>query len=80
LFFNFKLIFLDTTGIGIDNNMGYIDSDYAIKLKSMAGFRNILIHLYYEVDDRKVIKHLKKDLWIIEDFLGVVERLIKRQG
>ncbi len=61
-------------------DMGYIDSDYAVKLKSMAGLRNILIHLYYEVDDRRVIKHLKEDLWVIEDFLNVVKRLIERQG
>lgn len=39
-------------------DMGYIDNEYAIKLKSMVGFRNILVHLYHEVDDRRVIKHL----------------------
>jgi len=39
-----------------------------------------LIHLYYEVDDRRVIKHLKEDLWVIENFLKVVERAIKGQG
>jgi len=57
--------------------MGYIDQDYAIKLKSMAGFRNILVHLYHEVDDRRVIKHLKEDLKVIDDFLNVVKRLIE---
>ena len=54
----------------------YIDFDYALKLKSMAGFRNILIHLYHEVDDRRVCKHLKEDLQVIEDFLGVVRKLV----
>ncbi len=58
-------------------DMGYIEPDYAVKLKSMAGFRNILIHLYHEVDDRRVIMHLKEDLCIIEDFLLVVKRLIE---
>jgi uncharacterized protein YutE (UPF0331/DUF86 family) len=42
-------------------DMGYIDADYAIKLKSMAGFRNVLIHLYHEVDDTRVVRHLKED-------------------
>lgn len=58
-------------------DLGYIEPDYAVKLKSMAGFRNILIHLYHEVDDRRVIKHLKEDLGVIEDFLLVVKRLIE---
>lgn len=59
--------------------LGYIDQDYAIKLKSMAGFRNILIHLYHEVDDKRVIKHLKEDLNVIDDFLNVVKRLIEQR-
>jgi uncharacterized protein YutE (UPF0331/DUF86 family) len=57
-------------------DMGYIDSDYAVKLKAMAGFRNILIHLYHAFDDRRVSKHLKEDLYVIEDFLAVVKKLI----
>jgi len=59
-------------------DMNYIDSAYATKLKSMAGFRNILIHLYHEVDDRKVCQHLKEDLYIIEDFLNVIKNVIKK--
>lgn len=57
--------------------MGLIDENYAIRLKSMAGFRNILVHLYHEVDDKRVIKHLKEDLWVMERFLEVVKGLIK---
>lgn len=57
--------------------MGYIDADHAVKLKSMAGFRNILIHLYHEVDDKRVIKHLKEDLQVIDDFLNVVKKVVE---
>lgn len=60
-------------------DMGLIDEAYAVRLKAMAGFRNILIHLYHEVDDKRVIKHLKEDLWVIERFLDVVRGLIKEQ-
>ncbi|MCX7793978.1 MAG: DUF86 domain-containing protein [Thermodesulfovibrionales bacterium] len=45
----------------------------------MAGFRNVLIHLYHEVDDREVVKHLKDDLWIIEKFLEVVKGLLNKR-
>lgn len=58
--------------------MGLIDPEYAIKLKSMAGFRNILIHLYHDVDDERVCKYLKEDLWIIEDFLDVIKRILEQ--
>ena len=57
--------------------MGYLTSDYALKLKAIAGFRNILIHLYHEVDDKRVLKYLKKDLWIIEEFLKVIKRVLE---
>jgi len=33
--------------------------------------------LYHEVDDRRVIKHLKEDPKVIDDFLNVVKRLIE---
>lgn len=56
--------------------MGYIDEEYALELKSMAGFRKVLVHLYYQVDDGKVGKHLKEDLHLIEDFLAVVKKVI----
>jgi uncharacterized protein YutE (UPF0331/DUF86 family) len=58
-------------------DMEYIDQDHAIKLKSMAGFRDILIHLYHEVDDRRVIKHLKEDTYVIDDFLNVVKKIVE---
>jgi len=31
----------------------------------------------FRVDDRRVIKHLKEDLKVIDDFLNVVKRLIE---
>jgi len=55
---------------------GMIDTEFAVKLKTMAGFRNILIHLYHEVDDRRVYKHLTEDVWIIEKFLEVIRNLV----
>ena len=45
---------------------GLINPEYAIRLKSIAGFRNILIHLYHEVDDERVCKHLKNALCRVE--------------
>lgn len=58
-------------------DMGCIDSEYALKLRAMAGFRNILVHLYHEVDDRNVCKFLKEELWVFEKFLEIVKNIIE---
>lgn len=63
----------------IMKDMGLITPEYAVRLKSMAGFRNILIHLYYEVDDNRVCKYLKDDLWVIENFLDVVKAIVEQK-
>jgi len=63
----------------IMKDMGLITPEYAVRLKSMAGFRNILIHLYYEVDDNRVCKYLNDDLWVIENFLDVVKAIVEQK-
>lgn len=61
-------------------DMGLINPEYAIRLKSMAGFRNVLIHLYHEVDNERMCKHLKNDLWVIENFLEVIKTVVEQTG
>lgn len=36
---------------------------------NIAKFRNLLVHLYWQVDDRSVIETLKKDLYFFESFM-----------
>ncbi|MDI6891768.1 MAG: DUF86 domain-containing protein [Actinomycetota bacterium] len=43
---------------------GIIPSQFASKIAPMAGFRNILVHDYIEIDLNKVYSHLQK----LEDF------------
>jgi uncharacterized protein YutE (UPF0331/DUF86 family) len=50
---------------------GYVD-----KLKRMAKFRNLLVHLYWKVDDRKVYQILKEDIQDVKDYLKIVEKII----
>ncbi len=46
------------------------------RLKSMAKFRNLLVHLYWKVDDRKVYQILKKDIRDIKEFTERITALI----
>lgn len=60
-------------------DMGYINPEYAIKLKSMAGFRNVLTHLYHEVDNKQVCRYLRNDLWVIGNFLNVINTIVEQK-
>jgi len=51
------------------HEMKVIDADLAEQLGELARFRNVLVHLYWEVDNRRVIEHTKTRLEIIEHFL-----------
>jgi uncharacterized protein YutE (UPF0331/DUF86 family) len=42
--------------------LGVIDADLAQRLRQMARFRNLLVHLYWQVDDRRVYRILHENL------------------
>ena len=50
-----------------------IDKELSNKLVKMAKFRNLLIHMYYKVDDREVYKIIKENLSDIEMFVKEIE-------
>lgn len=56
---------------------GVLNSEFADNLKNMARFRNRIVHLYWEVDDRQVYQYLNeclddfdKLIFSIATFLG----------
>ena len=57
-------------------NNKIITSALANKLTAMAGFRNILVHEYLEIDRRKVYAVLKRDLGDFERFIRAVSKLL----
>lgn len=48
--------------------IGVLPIDFAQKLVSMAKFRNILVHLYLEVDSRRLYRYLQENLSDFETF------------
>jgi uncharacterized protein YutE (UPF0331/DUF86 family) len=48
----------------------------AAKLTAMAGFRNILVHEYLEIDRRRVYRALTTELRDFESFIRAVTRLL----
>jgi len=54
----------------------FLDSRLIEKLRRMAKFRNLLVHLYWKVDDRRVYRILKEDLQDIRDYLKIVNEVV----
>jgi uncharacterized protein YutE (UPF0331/DUF86 family) len=53
-----------------------LTGEYVDRLKRMAKFRNLLVHLYWKVDNKKVYHILKEDVRDIKGYLGIVNRII----
>ena len=56
---------------------GIVPADLAERLARMARFRNLLVHLYGQVDDRRVWQILHNNLNDLEDYLGAVGKHLK---
>lgn len=55
--------------------LGMIEGDFAQRLAQMARFRNLLVHLYWQVDNRKVFQMIQQNL---EDFVTFQQALLER--
>lgn len=53
-----------------------VSRSLSVKLASMAGLRNVLVHEYLEIDRRRVYRALTTDLRDFEHFIRAVTRLL----
>ena len=56
---------------------GAFDSDFAETLRNMAKFRNRLVHLYWELDDRQLYDILQNRLVDFKKFLDSLARFLE---
>jgi uncharacterized protein YutE (UPF0331/DUF86 family) len=54
-----------------------IGKELATRLGDMARFRNLLVHRYGEVDDKRVLEIIKHNLKDIEEFEKAIEKFIE---
>ena len=59
--------------------IGILPQPFADKIVGLAKFRNVLVHLYLEVDLQKVFSYLQNDLGDFEEFAQHVSDYIARQ-
>jgi len=55
---------------------GLISSELAENLAKMARFRNLLVHGYGKVDDRRMLKIIQEDLVDIDEFVEVTGKIV----
>jgi len=58
---------------------GVIQKKLATKLEDMARFRNLLVHRYGEVDNKRVLEIIKHNLKDIEEFEKEIQKFIKEE-
>jgi len=58
---------------------GVIAKELATKLEDMARFRNLPVHRYGEVDNRRVLEIITHNLKEIEEFEREIEKFIKEK-
>ena len=58
-------------------NEKIIAQDLAEKLEKMAGFRNILVHNYEDIDNSRIIHFVQNDLDDIKEYIACILNLIK---
>ena len=54
---------------------GLLSETLALNLSKMAGFRNLLVHGYGEVDNAVMLAFMRHNLEDVEDFLSCVQQL-----
>lgn len=60
------------------SQIGVLPNEFAEKIKGMAGYRNRLVHLYNEIDDKEIYDIIKTKLNDIREFCSYIIKFINR--
>ena len=59
--------------------LGALEQDLTVRMSKMARFRNLLVHLYWKVDDREVYRVIREHLDDFENYLLAIGRYLKAE-
>jgi uncharacterized protein YutE (UPF0331/DUF86 family) len=54
--------------------------DFTRRMQELAGLRNLLVHVYWEVDDQMVYEGIRGELGDFETFVGHIMAYLVRTG
>lgn len=66
--------YADSFKVLMENNV--ISEDLGKRLMLMARFRNRLVHIYWDVDDKMVYQYIRENISDIEEFLKKMRELL----
>ncbi len=58
--------------------VGMFSKDFVERLREMAKFRNRLVHIYWEVDDRQIFEILREDIQDFDKFMDIFIEFISK--
>lgn len=58
---------------------GIIPQEFANKIRGMAGYRNRLVHLYWEVTPEELAHTLREDIEDFEEFIRHIGKFLQKQ-
>lgn len=59
------------------SNEGIVPSKLGDELADLAGFRNVLVHIYWKLNLEEVYGVLKNDLKTIKEFSDIIKKLLR---
>lgn len=59
-------------------DLGVIDGELAERLVQMAKFRNMLVHIYWRIDDERVFRIISENIADLENFIEEVMAYLQR--
>jgi uncharacterized protein YutE (UPF0331/DUF86 family) len=61
------------------NENNIIPDDFTLTLRQMVGFRNRLVHLYWEIDDELIYSFLQNELKDFDRFIEYILLFVQNQ-
>lgn len=61
-------------------DIGVISKGLSERLARMAKFRNLLVHLYWQVDDEKIFDIIQNDLQDLEEYIRELKAFLERES
>ena len=59
-------------GCQVLNEAGILPDDFTLTMRELAGLRNLLFHLYWDVDDQMVYEGIHSELGDFQTFVGYI--------
>ena len=62
------------------NEVGILPDEFTRSMRELAGLRNLLVHLYWDVDDQIVYEGIRSELGDFETFVGYIVAYLEQSA